>query len=60
MSDKDNDKIIDWTKDKRAHLQVLYDLAEERGDTVIVFEGHTILTAYAKYLLEYLDTIPLK
>ena len=37
-------------------LQKLYDEAVASKKEQFVFQGHDLLTAYAKYLLEYLHT----
>jgi ribosomal protein S8E len=37
-------------------LRKVYDQAVASGETVFLYEGHEVLTAYAKYLLEYLES----
>jgi len=47
---------VSFDKAKMDQLQVAYDKAVAAGDDQFVFEGHELLTQYAKYLLEYLET----
>ena len=44
---------------KRARLRVAYDLAFAENEFEFEFEGDTLRTDYAKYLLEYLDGLQL-
>lgn len=46
---------INFTPKLLANLKEKYKLAKETGADVFIFEGHELLTAYAKYLIEYLD-----
>ena len=48
---------IDWTPAKRDRFRVAYNEAVTNQREVFVFDGHTFLTTYAGYLLEYLGTI---
>jgi len=41
-------------------LRKAYQQADKDGATEFIFEGHTLLTRYAKYLLEYLAMQGLK
>ena len=36
-------------------LKQLYAQAEKKGDSEFVFEGKTLVTNFAKYLIEYLE-----
>ena len=47
--------IINYTPELLAKLKRQYRHAVEVGQDQFVFEGHDILVAYAKYLIEYLD-----
>lgn len=46
-------KIL-WTPHKLNEFKKLYATSQEE---VLTFEGQRILKSYAKYLIEYLDTI---
>jgi hypothetical protein len=48
-------KNINFTKAKLATLKKKYDKARMEGHEQFQFEGQTILVAYAKYLIEYLE-----
>ncbi len=45
---------INFTREKVQQLQAAYDKCVAEGKEQFTFEGHEILTAYAKYLLMYL------
>jgi len=47
--------IVEWTKPMVDRFQVAYDEAVEADVDQFVFEGHELVTEYAKYLLEYLN-----
>jgi hypothetical protein len=47
-------KHINFTLEKVMELQAAYDRARTKGETQFVFEGHDLLTDYAKYLIEFL------
>lgn len=46
--------VITWTPDKLATLQRMYDHAVKNSVDQFEFEGHALLTSYAKYLIEFL------
>ncbi len=46
---------INFTRHDRDALRALYENAVENGEEFITFQGEQLLTAYTKYLLEYLD-----
>lgn len=46
---------INWTHKKVQDLRIAYKRAEQEHKKEFVFEGHILLTSYAKYLLEYLE-----
>jgi hypothetical protein len=46
---------INFTPDKLTQLRAKYDKARMQGHDQFKFEGETILVAYAKYLIEYLE-----
>lgn len=41
----------------RERLRKAYQAAVDAKQEVFTFEGHDLVTAYAKYLLEYLDDV---
>jgi hypothetical protein len=47
---------INFTPEKVRELQAAHDAAVDAGKDEFLFEGHAVLVAYAKYLLEYLAT----
>jgi len=47
---------IEWTPEKLANLRKVYDYNVKHGKESFVFEGNEYLVAYAKYLIEYLQT----
>jgi hypothetical protein len=46
--------VIKWTKARVDRLQKAYDKAVSSKAETFIFEENEYLTAYAKYLLEYL------
>ena len=46
---------ITFDKLKYEKLKVMYMRAEKSNYKDFMFEGHLLLTSYAKYLLEYLE-----
>ncbi len=49
-------KTLNFTRLKLAQLKAQYDKARMEGHEQFEFEGHEILVAYAKYLIEYLES----
>lgn len=47
--------VIEWTVAKRDRLAIAYQHAVEEDLPQIRFEGHVLVTGYAKYLLQYLN-----
>lgn len=47
---------VTFTDGKITELRRRYKEAVKNGEKVFVFDGHDLLTAYAKYLLEYLES----
>lgn len=47
---------IYWNKDKLAKLKRMHHAAVANGQEQFEFEGHPLLTSYAKYLIEFLET----
>jgi hypothetical protein len=47
---------ITFTSGKIDALRQRYKDAIRKGERQFVFEGHDLLTAYAKYLIEYLES----
>lgn len=50
-----SDPIIDWTPEKLQALKRAQAHAIETKQDQFKFEGHDILVAYAKYLIEFLE-----
>jgi hypothetical protein len=50
------DRVIQFTPEKIAALKAAYSSAMAEGRPMFSFEGRTIVTSYAKYLLEYLNS----
>jgi hypothetical protein len=46
---------ITWTRAKRDNLARAYYAAHDAGEPSFTFEGHTLVTMYAWYLLKYLE-----
>jgi hypothetical protein len=46
---------IEFTRAKLAKLKEMYSHAKANKIEQFQFEGHPMLTAYAKYLIEYLE-----
>jgi len=47
---------IQFDKDKLENLKAFYKKAVDTNQEQFVFEGHDLLVAYAKYLIEYLES----
>lgn len=50
-------KQIQWTRDKLASFKTVYNRAVTAGENDFFFEDDEFHTPYAKYLIEYLDTV---
>lgn len=50
-------EAIKFNKQKRDELQKAYNRAVMNGDESFIFDDKQFYTVYAKYLLEYLNTI---
>lgn len=48
-------ETVAFTSQKRDALRVAYNRAVGKGQEKFTFNGREYLTAYAKYVLEYLD-----
>lgn len=48
---------VEFTPEKRDRLREAWSLAVKEGKDDFVFDGHTYLVSYARYLLEYLDSV---
>ena len=46
---------ITWTPELLQQLKRVYANALDNGRESFVFDGHGLLTGYAKYLIEYLE-----
>jgi hypothetical protein len=47
--------FITFDRRKVEQFRKAYNRARAAGETQFVFEGHSLLVAYARYMLEYLD-----
>ena len=45
---------INWTRNMLKRFRTVYTEAVLQGDEQFTFDGHTFITRYAKYLIEYL------
>jgi len=45
-----------WTEEKLGQLKIALSRAEKDGRECIVFEGHTIVVAYGRYLADWLES----
>lgn len=45
-----------FDEDRYKHLKRLYEKAVEEKEEMFLFEGQFMVTGFAKYVLEYLDT----
>ena len=52
----ENDSAIDFTEDKAILFKKAYNNAVKLNLKEFLFNGKLVLTEYAKYVLEYLDT----
>jgi len=46
---------MDFNREKLKQLKRVYAIAVARNKETFMFEGHELLVAYAKYLIEYLE-----
>lgn len=53
----DDPQMIQFNLAKKKRLQKAYDAAYLANEDRFEFEGHTFHTKYAKYVLQYLDTL---
>jgi len=51
----DKPNMINWTPEMLKRFTVYYNTALNSDKTEFVFDGHTFLTSYAKYLIQYLQ-----
>jgi hypothetical protein len=49
---------IRFTPEKLTAYRAAYQKAVDEGAEEFMFEDHEWLTSYAKYMIEYLDTVP--
>jgi hypothetical protein len=56
MSMEENQQVI-FTPEKRDRLRTAYNKAVATHQDTFMFDGVELVTDYAKYLLEYLDTV---
>jgi hypothetical protein len=47
-------QTINFDREKLRRLKTAYDRAVKQGNESFMFDGNELLTAYAKYLIEYL------
>lgn len=50
------EELLEFTIQDYADLKEKYNLAVLKNKDIFIFKEHELLTSYAKYLLEYLDT----
>lgn len=48
---------INFDKNKYENLKMKYQKSVDSQQDMFIFEGHQILTDYAKYLLNYLSSV---
>lgn len=53
--DIDGRPMIEWTRGRLSQFKKAYAEADANHTEQFTFMGHVFLTAYAKYLIEYLD-----
>lgn len=46
--------FINFDRDKYAQLISAHETAQKEGKDIFIFEGHELLTQYAKYMIEFL------
>jgi hypothetical protein len=51
-----SDNSIEWTRPKLEEFKQAYEAAQHADAEAFRFEGHDIVTVYAKYLIEYLES----
>lgn len=47
--------IIQWTRPMLKRFKRKYRAAVKNNEHLFLFDGHEIMTAYGRYLIEYLD-----
>lgn len=52
----ENQETITFTPESFRSFKKLWAVSAQQGDEQFTFEGHEFLTAYAKYLIEYIET----
>lgn len=55
--EKDDRKVINWTPAMLRRMKTAYKAAVEGGRDTFVFDGNEFVTSYAKYLIQYLDSL---
>jgi hypothetical protein len=50
-------KAVEFDRAKFKRLKARYGLAVQDNEETFMFEGHELLKDYAKYLIQYLDTL---
>ena len=51
-------RTIRFTPEKLTAYRAAYQKAVDEGAEEFMFEDHEWLTSYAKYMIEYLETVP--
>lgn len=49
-------KQVEFTAESFKRFKARYDEAVKKSEESFVFEGNEFLTAYAKYVIEYIET----
>jgi hypothetical protein len=56
MSTPDDWPVISWTPDMLKRFKKKYEAERAAGHDQFNFDGHDFVVAYAKYLIEYLES----
>ena len=48
---------VELNIENRERLRLAYQTAKDNNSKSFIFDGHELVTGYAKYLLEYLDMV---
>lgn len=49
--------MVSWNRPMLERMKKRYSKAVERGEEVFRFDGHEYVRDYAKYLIEYLESV---
>ncbi len=48
--------MVNFNREKLVELKKMYETSVKNNVEVFIFEGNELLTDYAKYLIQYLET----